>query len=101
MPFILPFTSGINKLVGGKSLFWGAVFLRQKRIPYLSLKAFRKLFMIQFQRINMLQYKTFTIPALGPEEPESELNDFLRSRRVVSVQKSLDSVRLNLWGRPE
>jgi hypothetical protein len=57
--------------------------------------------MIQFQRINMLQYKTFTIPALGPEEPESELNDFLRSRRVVSVQKSLDSVRLNLWGRPE
>ena len=36
-----------------------------------------------------MQYKLFSIPAAGDNETEEELNRFLRSHRVVSVQKEL------------
>ena len=39
-----------------------------------------------------MQYKLFQIPAHGSAELEEELNLFLRSHRIVSVQKSLQPI---------
>ena len=36
-----------------------------------------------------MQFKLFSIPAMGDAEAEEELNRFLRSHRAVSVQKEL------------
>jgi hypothetical protein len=36
-----------------------------------------------------MQFKLFSIPATGDAEAEEELNRFLRSHRVVSVEKEL------------
>lgn len=43
-----------------------------------------------------MQFKIFTIPASGAPQTEEELNRFLRSHRVVSVQKSLESLSQTL-----
>ena len=39
-----------------------------------------------------MQYRVFAIPATGSPDLEEELNGFLRSKKVVSVQKSLEAV---------
>ncbi len=38
-----------------------------------------------------MQFKIFAIPATGSPELEEEMNRFLRSHRVVSVQKKLET----------
>lgn len=37
-----------------------------------------------------MQYRVFAIPATGSEDLEEELNRFLRSHCVVTVQKSIE-----------
>jgi len=40
----------------------------------------------------MVQYHIQIIPAIGSVEAEEELNEFLRSHRVIQVQKSLEVI---------
>lgn len=39
-----------------------------------------------------MQYRVFAVPATGSPDLEEALNHFLRSKRIVSVQKSLQEV---------
>lgn len=45
----------------------------------------------QKKDMRYMQFKIFAIPAGGSPELEEEMNRFLRSHRVVSVQKKLES----------
>ena len=43
--------------------------------------------MILFQQKNIMQVKIFTIPIIGGERVNEEMNTFLRSKKVLQIEK--------------
>lgn len=44
-----------------------------------------------------MQYKTFSIPATSSDSAEEQLNAFLRSNKIISVQKEFISSPCQMW----